>query len=307
MTKNSASRFPAPGTGLPYLLFRTTPRDRWLLAMIHEHQALTSEHITDLCYGTVRGANRRLAALTSLGVLDRTRISSHRTWTPYLYTLAPAGALLVGAERDQSVKELRYDRAKLLRQAARPDLPHTLGCNTLMIHLATAGRTRPDAPRLSVWWGPTSCLRLWGDSIRPDAYAVLDDPRAAGQPTGSCGFFLEYDTGSESGAQLAAKLRGYARYAENYTGHRPVLIQVPNPTREARLHARITETYGVSPVPIATSIATLDPAAASWAVHGGGQRVPIAALPTVFATRGYRILPPTLTDPAAPAPTPNWH
>ena len=306
MAKTTTGRFPAPGTGLPYLLFRTTPRDRWLLAMLHEHQALTAEHITHLCYGTLRGANRRLAALAELGVLDRTRVSSFRTWSPYLYTLAPAGALIVGAERDQSVKELRYDRAKLLRQAARPDLPHTLGCNSLMIHLAVAHRIQSAAPRLAVWWGPVSCLRLWGDAIRPDAYGVLDDPRAAGREHGSCGFFLEYDTGSESGIQLAAKIRGYARYAENYTGHRPVLVQVPNATREARLHARITETYGTSPVPIATSIATLDPADASWAVHGGGARVPIAALPTVFTARGYRLLPPILADPTAPAPAPTW-
>ena len=125
-----ASRFPAPNAGFPYLVFRTTPRDRYLAAMLFEHRVLTSEHIARLAFSTLRRANQRLAELTELGVVDRSRANpAVYGSSPYLYTLGPHGALLVAGERDKTLKELRYDRGVLLRQAVRRDLPHSLGCN----------------------------------------------------------------------------------------------------------------------------------------------------------------------------------
>jgi hypothetical protein len=186
-------------TALPHLLFRTTPRDRYLAAMLHEHRAMTATQIAMLAFPSLRAANRRLKELAALAVVDRTRVrTSVHAAGSYLYTLGPAGALLVGAAHDLSAKELRYDRGVLLRQAARPDLPHTLGCNALMIRLAVRTTIDPSL-RLTAWWGPISCLRLWGDVIRPDAYAVTNHRDQA------TGWFLEYDTGTESITQLAGK------------------------------------------------------------------------------------------------------
>jgi hypothetical protein len=297
-----------PAISLPDLLFRTTPRDRYLAAMLYEHRALTAPQITALAFPGLRAANHRLAVLAELTVADRTRVRTRaHAATGYLYTLGPAGAVLAAAPHGLSAKELRYDRAVLQRQAARPDLPHTLGCNTLVIHLTTRQRTDPTL-RLTSWWGPISCLRLWGDVIRPDAYAVTSS-----STDGEHGWFLEYDTGTESVTQLTAKLRAYRRFEQTYGGHRPVLIHLPSAARETRLHRQIAETYpGRCPVPVATSTDP-DLTAPAWrlaghplAPDGTPARFPLASLHTALAANGYRLLPAHTSDPEVYAPDPVW-
>jgi hypothetical protein len=294
-------RFPQPSDGLYYHAFRATDRDRWLLAMLYEHQVLTTDQITTLCFGVARTARARLTTLTGLGLIERTRSNPAASGaSSYLYTLAPAGAALLAAERDLDLKALRYDRAKARRAALRPDLPHTIGCNALMIRLATGSRGAGEAGRLISWLGALTCLRRWGDQIRPDAYGhyTARDPDGAG-----CGFFLEYDTGSESLTQLAAKVRGYTRFARNHTGHHPILIHTSSPAREAHLHALLTEAHGISPVPIATATSGANPHEAVWLVHTASSRARITELPGLFTSLGYRILPPATPDPHTPATT----
>jgi hypothetical protein len=293
-------RFPAPTDGLYYHAYRTTDRDRWLLAMLYEHQVLTTDQITTLAFGIPRTARARLTTLTALTLIERTRSnpavagSSH-----YLYTLAPAGAALLAAGRDLDLKALRYDRAKARRAALRPDLPHTIGCNTLMIRLATTSPRAATDGQLVTWLGALTCLRRWGDQIRPDAYGHYTRPG----PGAGCGFFLEYDTGSESLTQLAAKVHGYVRFARNHTGHHPILIHTSSPAREANLHALLTETHGISPVPIATATGGTSPGEAVWLAHTATGRAEITELPGLFTSLGYRILPPADPDPHTPAPT----
>jgi hypothetical protein len=292
------ARFPQPADGLYYHAFRTTARDRWLLAMLHEHQVTTTEQLTTLAFGAPRTARRRLTALTSLGLIERTRANPAGPGaSSYLYTLGTAGAELLAAERDQDLKALRYDRARTRRAALRPDLPHTLGCNTLMIRLATA-HPAASGGQLVAWLGALSCLRRWGDAIRPDAYGHQTETTGTGA---GCGFFLEYDTGSESITQLAAKIRGYTRFASSHAGHHPILIHTSHPAREARLHALITETHGISPVPIATSTAA-DPHEAVWQAHTATNGASITELPGLFTALGYRILSPAEPDPTTPGP-----
>jgi hypothetical protein len=60
----TASKFPGPGEGLPYLFFRTTPRDRWLLAMPGKHRLLTAAQIHALAFAQVQCMNERLAQPT---------------------------------------------------------------------------------------------------------------------------------------------------------------------------------------------------------------------------------------------------
>jgi hypothetical protein len=305
-----AGRFPAPSCGLPYLLFRTTPRDRWLLAMIAEHRVLTAEQITTLAYTSLRSANRRLASLTGLRLLERFRTNRGVDGAiPYHYILGPAGALLVAAAHDLTPKEFGYDRARLLRQATRADLPHTDGCNTLMIQLAAVHRHDP-ADQLLAWWDQDSCTRVWGDAIRPDAYGVYQHTTPDGG-TAVCSFFLEYDTGSEPLGRVTAKVRGYRRYGENYTGHRPILIHLHSAQREEHLHnalanlAARTDPAARCPVPIATTSASPDRVhTAVWRPAGTRQRLALAELPALFETCGYRMLPAVLADPALTAPPP---
>ncbi len=297
-----SARFPAPGSTLPYLLFRTTPRDRWLLAMLAEHRVLTAEQITTLAYGTLRSANRRLSTLTELKLVERFRANPDRYGAqPYHYILGPSGALLVAAAHDLTPKQFGYDRAKLNRQAYRADLAHTTGCNDLLVGLAAQHRTRPDQ-RLTVWWDQDSCIPIWGDVIRPDAYAVLTAPDSTGAVT-ECGFFFEYDTGTESLTQLAGKLRGYTRHGDAYGGHRPVLIHLPDAARELALHARITAEHPRCPVPLAT-VTGPGLEGPVWRPVHADQRLTLPDLPGHLAAAGYRLLPALAADRSVRAPAP---
>jgi hypothetical protein len=287
---------------VPYLLFRTTPRDRWLLAMLGEHRALTAEQIAALAWGTLRSANRRLAALTELHLTDRFRAGPYGYGAkPYHYILGPAGALLVAAAHDLTPKQFGYDRAKLLRQALRPDLPHTTGCNSLLTRLAAEHRTRRER-RLTVWWDQNSCIPVWGDVIRPDSYAVYTAPDSHGR-SADCAFFFEYDTGSETLTQVTAKLDGYLRHHDAYGGHRPVLIHLPNPAREQTLHARFTAA-GPCAIPVATATGA-NLASAAWRPVGTTeQRLALSDLPAHFSAAGYRLLDPVYADSGVRAPSP---
>jgi hypothetical protein len=297
-----STRFPSPASTLPYLLFRTTPRDRWLLAMLAEHRVLTAQQITALAYGTLRSANRRLAVLTQLKLVERFRANPDRYGAqPYHYILGPHGALLVAAAHDLTPRQFGYDRAKLNRQAYRADLAHTTGCNELLVHLAAQHRTRPEHT-LTAWWDQDSCVPVWGDVIRPDAYAVLAAPDSHGAPA-QCGFFFEYDTGTESLTQLAGKLRGYTRHHEAYGGHRPLLIHLPDTAREHALHARITAEHPQSPVPLATTTAPRLTGPV-WRPVGTDQRMSLPDLPGHYAAAGYRLLPPLTGDRDVHAPAP---
>lgn len=305
-------RFPAPNAGLPYLVFRTTPRDRYLAAMLFEHRILTADQIALLAFTTLRRANRRLAELAKIGIVDRSRANPAVYGScPYLYTLGPQGALLLAAERDKSVKELRYNRAVLLRQVVRPNLSHNLGCNGVMVRLATRHRTAPDT-RLHSWWGPINSMSAWMDVIRPDAYAVTTDEA---NPTGAhsrFGWFFEYDTGTESINQLARKTHGYHRFADTRPGAYPALIRVPSPAREGRLHEVIAEIYpDTCPIPLATTSSN-DLGAEVWRIAGDrnlpgavhtAQRYRLAALGQTFARFGYLLMEPTIRhDEDIPAP-----
>ena len=298
------STFPKPGANLQYLLFRTTAKDRWLLAMLAEHRVLTAGQITRLCYGTLRRANLRLLALAELGLVDRFRLHpQHYGSTPYHYVLGPQGALLVAAAHDLTVKEFGYDRGKLLRQAYRADLPHTVGCNDLMVELACHHRT-DQSYRLEAWWDQDSCERQWGEHIRPDAYLEYAGP--SGVPTRQfvrVTAWLEYDTGSEHLDQLTGKLHGYQAVAREYGTRRIVLVQLPDPEREFRLHARISSAYASCPVPVATSHSP-DPTGTVWQPSGTDERMRMLDLPAFFHALGMQLSEPAEPGPRVRAPDP---
>lgn len=303
-----ATRYPAPSSQLPYLVYRATPRDRWLLRMLTEHHVLTAPQICTLAYTNVRVANKRLIALTELGLLDRFRLPRAAYGnTPWHYTLGPSGAQLIAAERGITLKQLGYQRAKQLALSARPDLPHTTGCHSTLTTLAARGRI-PGAGRLAVWWSARSAATVWGDLVRPDAYGLWQDTHRAGT-AGACAFFYEYDTGTESLTQLLGKLAGYRRFRDQQDGSYPILIHLPTASREQRVHQELaTDPPGVpvaTTCPPATELAlgaALD--APVWLVAGGAHRLTLAALPAAFARMGHRLRPPVSYDRDVYAPTP---
>ncbi|MBT2396670.1 replication-relaxation family protein [Streptomyces sp. ISL-100] len=246
---------------LAQLATRLTPRDVWLIEVLHEHKVLTSHHITALAFTGHRTANRRLRELYFMGVVDSFRPLRQRGSAPEHYTLGKAGAELLAARAGCDLAATGWRKDACARIAFSPTLDHTLGVNTLLVHLAAAGH-------LTQWLSERSATRLWGDWIHPDAYAHASLPTGEVLP-----FFLEYDTGSYNLARVEAKLPGYAALAATTGTRTPLLIHTGGARREAALRHRLAESADRLDLPVATTNPALgDPANPVW--------LPLASTPT---------------------------
>jgi hypothetical protein len=262
----------SPGL-LAALAARLTARDRWLLRMLHEHRVLTTTHITALAFGTTRAATARLLALYQLRAIDRFRPLAAAGSAPLHFVLDEAGAYLLAAEDGITPGQLGYRRDRALAIALSVQLAHATGTNSVFCALAAQGRQTGNAS-LACWWSERRCAALWGDLARPDGYGQWTEHTPAGPAVTD--FFLEYDTGSENLARVAAKLTGYRNLAARTGITTPVLFWLPTARREAALRALLDSTAGpgarpgggVPGVPVAT---TTPQAAAS----GGGPAGPI--------------------------------
>ena len=87
----------------------------------------------------------------------------------------------------------------------------------------------PPRAALAAWWPEHRCAAPVGTAARPDGYGRWPD-----QTGGDTDFFLEYDTGTETAARVAAKLPGYADARRGHRHHHPGPVLVPQlPAREA--------------------------------------------------------------------------
>lgn len=262
---------------------RVTPRDRWLLAMIAEHQVLTSHQVAQLAYAAPGTARHRMLVLWRLRAVDRVQPFTATGSAPMHYVIGDAGAAILAAARGLTPAEAGYRRDRALAIFASPQLAHTVGANGVMTALVAAARTRPDCT-LTAWWPERRCDQQWGRHARPDAYGRW---RENGHDTD---FFLEYDTGSEPTARVAAKLRGYAALAAATGITTPVLFWFPTPARESSVRAALTGS--TIPAATATPAAGPGPAGSVWLpVGAGGHRVPLTCL----------AIPPPARRPAAAA------
>jgi hypothetical protein len=260
---------------------RLTPRDRWIIRMLHEHRVLTAHQITALAFPSSRSGRMRLRELYLWGVVDRFQPFITSGTAPMHYVLAPAGAAVLAAENGLDVKDLgyRHDRAFGIAHSLR--LAHTVGVAEWFTALVARARHADPAEhmKLGAWWSETRCARHFGDLIKPDAYGRWS--------TGSdeIEFFLEYDFGTEALAKLAGKLAGYAALAAATRITTPLLIWLQTSRRETtarRLLARAwRELDDPHSVPVATAAAELlnpkaihpSPADAVWLpldTAGGG-------------------------------------
>ena len=277
---------------LAVLAGRLTGRDRWMIGMLAEHRVLTTTQLTALAFGGPREAERRLAALWAWRVVDRFRPQTPLGGgsAPFHWVLDDAGAAVLAAGHGLTDDEFGYRRATALAIAHSQRLNHTVGTNTLLTALATRSATwsdaspldagaRTDRPpttgRLVDWWGERRCTAAWGDLVRPDAAATWQTPTptagkaassAAGDATavGSLGFAVEYDTGTETLARVAAKLGDYADLAAAAGQVLPVLFWLPSVARESALHRHLD--------PTGLLVAT---AAADHAAAAGGPTGPV--------------------------------
>jgi len=279
---------------LAMLAGRLTGRDRWTFGMLVEHRVLTTTQLTALAFTGRREAERRLAALWAWRCIDRFRPHTALGGgsAPFHWVLDDAGAAVLAAGHGLSDAEFGYRRATALAIAHSQRLTHTVGANSFLTALATAhpitsagadstGTGTRVEGRLVDWWGERRCAAAWGDLVRPDAAAAWQTPNPAGHGAtagraaagsaaiggaaagGLLGFAVEYDTGAETLARVAAKLGDYADLAAAAGQILPVLFWLPSVARESALHRHL------DPTGLLVATAAADHAATAGGPTGG--------------------------------------
>lgn len=292
------------------LAARLTARDKWLLALLHEHRVLTTAQIQDAAFPSGRSTRQRLRELYLWRVLSRFQPFRQLGSAPMHYVLGPAGAAVLAAEHGLEVTELGYRHDRAMGIAHNQRLAHTAGVNDFFTSLIGRARHAPaGAPEtLAAWWSESRCARHFGDLVIPDSYGRWATRRRGAARESE--WFLEFDTGTESLAKVGRKLIGYARLAESTGIATPVLVWLPTARREAgartalaRIHSGLDDPRTV---PVATAAADLlDPAAqhpspaepvwlplTSARTERAGPRYSLADLPDAW---------PGLAPPANPA------
>jgi hypothetical protein len=247
----------APRRGGPAtlaVLGRLTERDRFICRTLWEHRVLTTEQTCDLCFSNLTTAQHRLVTLWRLGVLDRFRPLRPTGSESWRYTLGPAGAAIVAAERGVEAPRASTLQSRVVALAAGQRTGHNLGVNGFFCSLHKAGRRQPGAAVVA-WWSERRCAAEWGELVRPDAYGVWE------QDGRRVEFFLEHDTGTEALSRVAAKLDGYRDLADADGIARPVLFWLTQPGREPGLRRAL----GKTAVPVFTAVTGgAGPAEAVW-------------------------------------------
>lgn len=253
---------------------RLTERDRLLCRVLWEHRVLTTEQVCDLCFTSLVSAQHRLVALWRLGVLDRFRRLRPTGSESWRYSLGPAGAAIVAAERGVEAPRSSVLRDRVVALAAGQRTAHTLGVNGFFCELHKAARERLGA-EVVAWWSERRCAAEWAELVRPDAYGIWEED---GQRVE---FFVEYDTGSEPLSRVAGKLAGYRDLAEADGTARPVLFWLSLPGREPGLRKALAATT----LPVSTAVTgTGNPADAIWLPVGEeATRRPLAKVAIVTA------------------------
>jgi hypothetical protein len=256
------------------LASRLTVRDKWLLALLHEHRVLTTSQIQDAAFPSDRSTRQRLRELHLWRAVSRFQPFQQLGSAPMHYVLGPAGAAVLAAEHGLEVKDLGYRHDRAMGIAHNQRLAHTVGVNDFFTSLIARTRHTPavtdteatGTEAVVAWWSEARCARHFGDLARPDAYGRWR-ARTGRERVREVEWFLEFDTGTESLAKLGRKLAGYARLADSTGIATPVLVWLPTTRREAgartalaRAHAELDNPTAV---PVATAAADLlDPTTA---------------------------------------------
>ncbi|GIE93922.1 hypothetical protein Ari01nite_13870 [Paractinoplanes rishiriensis] len=273
--KHAASSLRLTASVVAAELARLTPRDRLLLDLLDQHSTFTTEHLTDLAFGSVGRARNRLNTLHDRDILDRFRHYERPGSQSWRWTLGPVGAAIVSAGHGEAMPRPAAVRDTTARLAMSPTLKHLLATNGFFVALTGTARTRPGA-RLARWWSEQRCREATGNLVRPDGHGVW----ATGGRT--VPFWLEMDLGTETVHRVAAKLTGYAALGPRRAY--PVAFWLPTAAREAHLHAHLSRTGipdGVSVTTAADDYAANHggPAGAVWQLPGHPGRLTLADLP----------------------------
>ncbi len=148
--------------------------------------------------------------------------------------LTERGVQVVAVLRRVARSELKWVPPERPADAPAPYLAHRIGVNAFFCALVEASLSL-DGHGLATWT-PERTVRTLDGWIRPDGFGRYL------HPSGACDFYLEYDRGTESTAQLSDKLAGYMGAARDWTERGPehfpsLLIVCPDSRRERALAA----------------------------------------------------------------------
>jgi hypothetical protein len=279
---------------------RLTPRDYTIGDLLHQHGVLTTTQLTSVLFGSPITCRHRMQALASIRFVAG--FGRNRPGWPHPMCWV-AGDLASRAATLAAGEPVPTPRAVLARQdqlMGSPMLDHLLGVNSFFTSLLATARRRNDAQLLR-WWPEPEAAQRFGKHIHPDGHGVWQDGNIV------CGFFLEYDRGTEPHHRLLSKLDSYLRlHALGGPGF-PVLFVFTSAVREANLHRILAQHGYTGTVPVATASLTAgqDPAGAVWRPAGTSRRVRLALLPCDPGSEGpfnpgtaetrpplWRLLPP---------------
>jgi len=274
-TANSPARARLTASVVAAELARFTPRDRLLLDLLNQHSTFTTEHLSDLAFGSLGRARNRLNLLHQREILDRFRHYRRPGSQSWRWTLGPVGAALVAAERGEAMPRPAAVRDATARLAMSPRLGHLLATNGFFVALTAHARTASGA-RLDRWWNEAACREATANVVRPDGHGVWTVGGRA------VPFWLEMDLGTEALHRVAAKFTGYAALGPRRSY--PVAIWLPTTARETHLHAHLARTGIPDGVTVATAADDYaaehgGPAAAVWQLPGHPGRLTLADLP----------------------------
>jgi hypothetical protein len=251
------------------------PRDRWLLELLGEHQAFTTEQVTALAFDHIHTARNRLNLLNSRGVLARFRDAVRPGSQSFRWTTGIVGDAWLAYRAGKAPPKPATVANRVNALAASPRLAHVLGVNGTFVDLAAHARHTPVA-RLDVWWSERRCREVTGELVRPDGHGVWTEDGT------TIGFWLEYDRATETTGRRLAKIDDYLALREATGLGHAVLIWVQTRRQETELHKRLCTHPAVvdGGLVVATASGGHHPAEPVWLVAGHTTRLRLANLPT---------------------------
>jgi hypothetical protein len=224
-----------------------TERDTRIFRALHTHRVLTTPQIGELFFnGTYsRAAQRRLLKLAERDTVDRFVPRQGHWNAPYHWTLALEGARILAGRQGLTPQQIGYRPDAQRRMRISSQLPHTTGLAQSYVAFATNARATQGVS-LQRWWSQALCRVNWGRHVRPDAYLRWR------QNDTDVDAFIEYDTGTEPLARVAAKISRYRDLAEETQLRSPVLFIVTGPKRLTNLCRVLDVGGGWVPVHVTT-------------------------------------------------------
>lgn len=245
----------------------STHRDLELCLDLHEHRVLTTQHIFELRFPSVRRAQRRLLVLQQRGIVERFRPFRFNGSHPWHYIVGEVGIEMVASWRGVERKELGLRMERLRRIAYSPRLAHLVEMNGFFCRLAYRCRTT-GVLQLVEWWSERRCAAEWRGMVRPDGLGRLQGPGI------DIRFFLELDRGTENSSRLEEKLARYARVARFADAPQALLFVFPTDQRESQAR-RVLFNCGMAVLTGTRGFAGQDPLSPFWLQMGGDRRIRI--------------------------------